>query len=200
MTAREYTRRPMSPSPKKRSPLSIVLRLLALSLMCGVCLVPSLPGWFAEQQENKQRECREGLRAVMNTFHQLQDAGVGMTELKAALPAERRQPYTYVLGEGVTVGPEKKPPTDEERSRQLAKVRALVEPGMRGTCPDCTLTIACVGNTDDDPELDLLSVSSQQRWAFGTLPVQPDEVYVQSRDFPSDSEIAVRFEAADGGR
>lgn len=188
-----------SAAPKKRSWLSLVLTLLGGSLMCGLCLVPSLPGWFASQNQHKQRECREGLRAVMNTFHALRDAGVALPSLMAALPGDRRQPYTYVFAEGVAVPPERQPPTDEERARQLEKVRVLVAPGLRGTCPDCSLTIACVGNTDDDPELDLLSLSSQERFVFGDLPVAPGETYVHQKDFASDPELAARFEATDGG-
>ena len=190
----------MSSAPKKRSWLSLVLRLLGASLLCLVCIVPSLPGYFADQQRTRQRECREGLRAVMNTFHQRQDAGVRLEELTAAVPSDRRQPYTYVLGEGVIVPPQKKAPSDEERARQLEKVRALVQPGLRGSCPDCTLTIACVGNTDDDPELDLLSLSSQQRYVFGDLPVAPDETWLHQGDYASDPPSTARFEPADAGR
>ena len=61
---------------KKRSWLSLVLSLLGLCAMCGVCIIPALPGYWVEQQQNKQRECHEGLRAVMNTFEQRRDAGV----------------------------------------------------------------------------------------------------------------------------
>jgi hypothetical protein len=199
MTERDYTLVPMSSAPKKRSWLSLVVTLLGVSTLCGLCIIPSLPGFFAEQQEHKQRECREGLRAVMNKFHELRDAGVGMTELKAAVPGARFQPYTYVFGEGVTVPPERKPPAEQELARQLGKVRALVQPGVRGTCPDCTLTVACVGNTDGDDELDLLSLSSQERYVFGDLPVRADETYRHLSDYASDPETPVRFEPTDGG-
>jgi hypothetical protein len=177
----------------------VALTLIGVSLLCFLCIVPSLPNLFADRQENRHRECRESLSAVMHRFEELRDGGVAMTELKAALPAERRQPYTYVFGEGVTVESQNKPPTGEERERQLAKVRLLVDPGLRGTCPDCTLTIACVGNTDDDPELDLLSLSSRERYVFGDSPVRAGETYVHQKDFASDPEQAARFEPSDAG-
>lgn len=188
--------------PKKRSWLAPALTLIGGSLLCFLCILPSMPGFFATQQEMRQEECRQNLAAVMTRFEQLRNAGVGMPELKAALPAKRLQPYTYVFGEGVTVAPTNKPPTDEERGRQLAKVRSLVDPGMRGMCPDCTLTIACVGNTDDDPELDLLSVSSQDRFVYGTLKVPAGETYLHWKDYGVDPAVAARFEptpAADAG-
>ena len=164
------------------------------------CIVPSLPNLFADQQENRHRECRESLGAVMRRFGELRDGGVAMTDLKTALPPERRQPYTYVFAESVTVASQNKPPAGEELARQLAKVRTLVDPGVRGTCPDCTLTIACVGNTDDDPELDLLSLSSQDRYVFGDSPVRAGETYVHQKDFASDPEQPARFEPSDAGR
>ncbi len=114
-----------------------------------------------------------------------------MPALIAAVPSDRHYPYTYVLGEGVTVPPTKNPPSAEERARQLAKVRSLVQPGLIGECPACQLTIACVGNTDDDDELDLLSLSTQTRYVFGNIPVAAQEIEVQSTDFPFDSEKKV---------
>jgi hypothetical protein len=186
--------------PKKRSWLAPVLTVVGISSLCFLCIVPSMPNFFADRQQHRHQECRDSLSAVMLRFEALRDGGVSMNELKAALPAERLQPYTYVLGEGVTVESKNKPPSGEERDRQLAKVRTLVNPGVRGTCPDCTFTIACVGNTDDDPELDLLSLSSQERYVFGTLPVRAGETYLHQKDFASDPEVPALFEPSDAGR
>ncbi len=35
--------------------------------------------------------------------------------------------------------------------------------GLEGTCPDCELTVACVGNADQDPTLDVWSISTRDR-------------------------------------
>jgi type IV pilus assembly protein PilA len=35
--------------------------------------------------------------------------------------------------------------------------------GVSGTCPDCSLTLACVGNVDEDPSPDIWSISSAAR-------------------------------------
>lgn len=173
--------------------------LTGLSFVFSLCLVPSLPMFFAEQQRSKQRECKQHLRAVMSRFSELQDAGVTLPALAAALPGDRHQPYTYVLGDGVTVGPTKRAPEPAELQRQLAKVKDVADPGLRGACPDCTLTIACVGNTDGDDELDLLSLSSAQRYAWGTLRVDPGEAYLHASDYSSDQATVVRFAPSDAG-
>lgn len=37
------------------------------------------------------------------------------------------------------------------------------ELGVRGTCPDCVLTVGCAGNIDDDDTVDVWSISSEDR-------------------------------------
>ena len=42
-----------------------------------------------------------------------------------------------------------------------AEVKASL--GLSGTCPDCQLTVGCVGNLDDDPAVDVWSISTADR-------------------------------------
>lgn len=35
--------------------------------------------------------------------------------------------------------------------------------GVEGTCPACEVTIGCIGNLDDDPELDVWTISTKNR-------------------------------------
>ena len=35
--------------------------------------------------------------------------------------------------------------------------------GLEGTCPDCNVTIACVANLDDDPDVDVWTISTKDR-------------------------------------
>jgi hypothetical protein len=42
-----------------------------------------------------------------------------------------------------------------------ADVRSTL--GLRGECPDCSVTIACVGNLDDDADVDVWSISTKDR-------------------------------------
>lgn len=41
------------------------------------------------------------------------------------------------------------------------EVRATL--GLEGTCPACDITMACVGNLDGDPEVDVWSISTKDR-------------------------------------
>ena len=42
-----------------------------------------------------------------------------------------------------------------------AEIRSTV--GLSGTCPACEVTIACVGNLDADPEVDVWTISTKDR-------------------------------------
>jgi len=177
------------------TPLKTILRVvLPLLLFVGCCIVPAMPEFFADQQRNKQQECRQVLSEVLARYLSL-DGGVPLKELAAAVPGARRRPYTYVLGDGVTVPPLKDAPAEAERARQLAHVQQLAQPGLRGT----QLTVACVGNTDDDEQLDVLSISSADRFGWGDSKVAAGEPYLHESDFNRDPGQVVRFEATDGG-
>ncbi len=41
------------------------------------------------------------------------------------------------------------------------EVRDMV--GLEGECPNCNITVACVGNIDDDPQVDVWSISTKDR-------------------------------------
>jgi type IV pilus assembly protein PilA len=54
--------------------------------------------------------------------------------------------------------------------------------GITGTCPNCSITIACVSNLDSDDELDVRSISTADRTIDGER-VEAGTVYVHSDDF-----------------
>lgn len=35
--------------------------------------------------------------------------------------------------------------------------------GLEGTCPDCQLTVACIGNLDEDADLDVWTIATKDR-------------------------------------
>lgn len=170
----------------------VIITLLLVLFGCALCMVPQYPMWMTSQQRSKQFECRRGLRAVMDAYVVAADAGTQPTleELARAVPAERRWPYTYVLSPEVTVAPTKGAPSAAERARQLGIVNDNVSPGLTD---GGALTIACVGNTDDDDEVDLLSVSSVERYAFGDLPVSPFIIELHANDFPGEAPRPLTF-------
>ncbi|MBL8911838.1 MAG: hypothetical protein JNM17_14185 [Archangium sp.] len=172
-----------------------IIVLLIVLFTCTLCMLPQYPVWMTNQQHLKQNECRRSLRAVMNAFASAADAGTKPTleELAKSVDAERRHPYTYVLSDDVTVAARKNAPNPDELARQLKLVRDNVHPGLSSETG--ALTIACVANTDDDEHVDLLSVSSVERYKFGDLPVRALEIELQANDFPGEAVQPVTFEA-----
>lgn len=170
-----------------------IVVLLIVLFACTLCMLPQYPVWMTNQQHAKQFECRRSLRAVMNAFLEASDAGTKPTleELSKRVEAERRFAYTYVLSDDVTVAPTRNAPVPAELARQLKLVKDNVNPGLSESG---ALTIACVGNTDDDEQVDLLSVSSVERYQFGDLPVRALEIELQANDFPGEAVRAVTFE------
>jgi hypothetical protein len=57
--------------------------LNGFSFLVGLCMVPSLPGFWAFQQRSKQSQCRRDLQAVMKKFDELQE-GAGARRAEAA--------------------------------------------------------------------------------------------------------------------
>jgi hypothetical protein len=165
-----------------------VAALLVLFGALGLCLVPTVPMVLAERHHGRQAECKRVLRALMTRF--TSDAGhPTLAALAAAVPEERSQPYTYVFSDELHVAAKTKAPSPAELSRQLRFVRENVAPGLRD---DGTLTIACVANDDDDDALDVFSISTAERFSFGTIPVPAGELELQGDDFLDESH-AVTF-------
>lgn len=65
--------------------------------------------------------------------------------------------------------------------RENLPLPVLDEVGVRGTCPDCNITIVGVGNIDADPELDVWSISTEDR-TIGTEKVLAGIPYCHVND------------------
>ena len=68
------------------------------------------------------------------------------------------------LGESVGYGPDTKKRNvllEDLLLKLPADLRAST--GLSGTCPDCSVTVACVANLDDDPDVDVWTISTKDR-------------------------------------
>ncbi len=66
--------------------------------------------------------------------------------------------------ESVGVGPDTRSrPVTAEWLRARLPDDVAAQLGVSGACPDCDLTIACVGNIDDDEAVDVWSISTKDR-------------------------------------
>lgn len=152
------------------------LRLLSLTLLAAssCALVKGPP---------KDGECRANLRSVLalehGFFQEHQRFSVHPAELGFSLPAGNR--YLYRLApegpvtrrdgtpsppplESVGLGPDtlSRGVTAEWLDERLPpEVRATL--GLHGACPACAITIGCVANLDADDDVDVWSISSDDR-------------------------------------
>jgi type IV pilus assembly protein PilA len=131
----------------------------------------------------RDHECRSALRTIMG----LEDAFSSERQRYSTHPAEvgfvpsQGNRYLYLfaaqgeltrrdglpsppLTEAVGYGPDtrKRGVLLEDLLLPLpAELRASA--GISGQCPDCSMTVLCVGNLDDDPDLDVWSISTKDR-------------------------------------
>lgn len=134
----------------------------------------------------RESECRGNLRTVLARELALKEArGVLSTHpaevgfspapgnrylylFDAVGPVSRRDGApSPPLHESVGIGPDTKArgvTAEWLRARLPADVAAQL--GLEGTCPACEVTLACVGNIDDDDTVDVWSISTKDR----TLP------------------------------
>ncbi len=148
--------------------------LLCLLVFSGCNLVKGLP---------KDHECRSALRTIMGQefalYSETQRYSIHPVEIGFAPKQGNRYLYLFSaegqltrrdelgsppLGESVGYGPDSKA-RDVLLEDLLAKLPAQLrsEVGLSGTCPACELTVACVGNLDADPEVDVWTISTKDR-------------------------------------
>jgi hypothetical protein len=148
--------------------------LVVLVALSGCNLVKGPP---------KDHECRARLRTIIGLenayFSENQRYSVHPVEIGFAPPQGNRYLYLFAsegpltrrdeipsppLAESVGYGPDTKKRgvlLEDLLLKMPAEVRASL--GLRGECPQCDLTIACVGNLDDDPDVDVWSISTKDR-------------------------------------
>ena len=145
-----------------------------LMLLTGCNLVKGLPN---------DHECRSSLRSIIGLqfayYSEQKKYSVHPVEIGFAPSQGNRYLYLFAadgpltrrdelasppLGESVGYGPDSKrrPVLLEDLLAKLpAELRATT--GLVGACPACDVTIACVGNLDDDADVDVWTISTKDR-------------------------------------
>lgn len=179
------------PAYAARRGLAIAALVLPLAFVpiVGVLAAIAIPNFIRFQSRSKQAECKANLKAAWlgEKLHFDERSEYSPHVRDAAFSPEPGNRYLYVFDatgalqepggpavEGaVGVGPD----TRRHPSASAGAYRAAIPPslvaelGVRGTCPDCTFTAACVGNVDNDATLDVWSISSKDRVDADGLPV-----------------------------
>lgn len=148
--------------------------VVALVLLSGCNLVKGLP---------RDHECRATLRTILGAedafFSQAQRYSVHPAEVGFAPAPGNRYLYLFApKGELTRRDEVASPPITESvgygpdtRKRNVLLEDLLVKlprelrdlTGLEGECPKCELTVLCVGNLDDDADLDVWSISTKDR-------------------------------------
>lgn len=204
------------PAYAQRKAASIVALVIALLSVPFSCLwtAIAIPNFVKFQARSKQSECKVNLKSALmgEQAHFAQNDRYSTSPTEVGFRPEPRNRYLYrfdaagTLEEvGVPADPAVAKTSSDQLETQLpAEVRAL--PGVRGRCPDCSITLLCVGNVDNDPELDVWSVSTAPRRTAngvavpaGTLFHHLDDVSGEA-DALADDEGDVQPTAARPGR
>jgi len=152
-----------------RAIAAIVVAVGLLPFQVGMLAAIAIPNFIRYQAVAKQNECKVNLRALSNAQEGYRAAhgryAGTFAELEFAVPAGNR--YAYLLSESAVL------PIDARYRLPagfdpVAEARALsLSVGVSGD----RFLAACVGNIDNDPTVDVWTVSSEDRLQPGGSPV-----------------------------
>lgn len=145
--------------------------LAIISLVLGVVFVPvvgvlaaiAIPNFIRFQARSKQTECKAELKGAFvgqRAFFEQNDKYSGSPSAIGFQPVGGR--YLYLVSLEGRLEPKLSPtPTEQLLAGVPAELRDAL--GVSGDCPQCTVTMACAGNVDGDPTIDVWSISSEPR-------------------------------------
>lgn len=178
-------------APRKGLAIAALIIPLAAVPVVGVLAAIAIPNFIKFGARSKQSEAKSYLKAAFTAekaYFAERDAYVTDVEQLGFSP-DRGNRYLYLFD---VEGPVREPGTppgpgfvgvgaDSTRYPEvdLARYRAALPPdlagelGVHGTCPDCDVTVAAIGNNDSDDTLDVWSVSTRERVDRDGLSVPP---------------------------
>ena len=170
----------------RRRGILFTLGLLALPCL-GWVVVSTMRNFIRFGQRARAAECRSNLKAwdTVQQFHFRDTRTYEPVFAKVGFAPERSNRYAYFVGEGPmevrdaasSVIPEGAVSIGVDTFRfsaarpigiEALPPRVKARLGVTGTCPDCNITLACAGNTDDDATLDV--------WVLSTGPLDLQDV------------------------
>jgi hypothetical protein len=162
---------PQGEPAKQKLPVPIVI-VIVLAVGFGLCsclgilAAIAIPNFIKFQSRSKQTECKSRLKAAYNSersmFSERDVYSENPQELGLADDSTRS-----VLVFGPSAPPFGKGPNPEGLAAAAAS-HAHGRLGVQGQCPgDCSVTIACAANVDNDEEIDVWSISTVERVGSG---------------------------------
>lgn len=158
---------PIEAPEKSRSVVAILVMIAVVVFLCavGMCLV-SIPNFLKFGARSKAAECKQ----VLKQLYVAQKAREGgyATDFEAlkftAEPGMNR--YAYIVAPGQLVEP------TQEQAQKRGLVEAMPASVRQALgLHDGEITMACVGNIDGDPGVDVWTISTKERVLGGaTIP------------------------------
>ena len=161
------------PAYAARKTLAIITLVLGIVYVpvVGILAAIAIPNFIKFQARSKQSECKVNLKSAY--FAQqayFADKGdYGKTAAEIGFSPEKGNRYLYqISAEGLVPATQSTLSTADLQAGYTPGLIDLV--GTHGQCPDnCVLTMVCAGNIDNDPTVDVWSISSQQRSIAGEV-------------------------------
>lgn len=153
--------------------------LAIITLVLGVVYVPvvgilaaiAIPNFIRYQAKAKQTECKAMLKSVvqMQNAYFAEKQKFADTAEELAFRPQKNSRYTYWIGKDSEVPAGLGTLSAQElEAGYPAGMKKLV--GVHGKCPDdCDVTMACAGQIDTDPTIDVWSISTKQRTVKGEI-------------------------------
>jgi len=160
--------------------ISVLMAALAVPIF-GVLAAIAIPNFIKFQARSKQSEAKAYLKSAYtaqrayfaeNSTFDLHPATVGFSpekgnrylyafSMQGQIDARPGDPTKEAVGIGID---SVRHPTESD-SRALAAIPPELAQtvGIRGTCPDCQLTLVASGNIDNDSDYDVWSIASYDR-------------------------------------
>ncbi|WP_224243796.1 fimbrial protein [Hyalangium gracile] len=198
--------------PKKgmsRTLLWVLIAGGAVVLACpclGVLSAIAIPNFIRYQARAKQAECKANLKSFYIAAQMAQESEGSQADLsKLGFNPERGNRYAYFLGPGAmedrsgaqatgTEGAQAigvdtfKFPTGRELTFRDLPPEVASQVGVSGQCPDCSITMACAGDVDNNAldAPDVWSISTRERQGPQGETILAGEPYNHVNDVTSD--------------
>jgi type II secretory pathway pseudopilin PulG len=155
----------------------------------GILAAIAIPNFIKFQSRAKQSECKAQLRSIHTAAlsYRAENNEFTADAQKLGVSFDNTR-YAYALGEQSVKTPTSVQAKGPDAKQALAEVSRFTSIGVSGACPECELTVACVGNVDGDDELDIWSISTAMRSAPNGRSVSPGEVFNHFNDVSNDEE------------
>ena len=150
---------------------SVALLVSGLGVAIILCVVGvtaiAAPKFMRFQNRSMQSECKAQLRAIVTAerayFGEYDRFSSKLSEVGFSVEPGNR--YQYRLGTGpfgeeaIGVDAQKVPGAKSADYDAALPAELRAKLGVKGTCPQCELTVTCVGNVDSDDAYDVWSVT-----------------------------------------